>query len=65
MERKTCPLHNIDIIIYDSDFENLFIDDNRLEVAIFIDTQGKKYIKRCVMGRCDEYCPTIKQILEE
>ena len=65
MERIYCPIHFLDIIIYNKNEENLFIDDNKREVAIFYDDEGKKYLKRFIMGKCDINCPTVKQILEE
>lgn len=65
MENYHCDIHNLDIIIYNRDEENLFIDDNKREVAIFYDDEGNKYLKRFIMGQCDENCETIKQLLEE
>jgi len=65
MERIYCELHNLEIVIYNRDEENLFIDDNKREVAIFCNEDGTKYLKRYIVDRCDENCLTIKQILEE
>ena len=38
---------------------------NKLEVAIFYDDMGKKYLKRYVMGQCGESCETIKTLLND
>ena len=65
MEEKYCNIHNLNIVVYNRDEENLFIDDNKREVAIFYYENGKKYLKRFIMGQCDGSCETIKQILEE
>uniref|UniRef100_A0A6M3JBK1 Uncharacterized protein n=1 Tax=viral metagenome TaxID=1070528 RepID=A0A6M3JBK1_9ZZZZ len=60
-----CPIHNKEILIYEKEEEKLFTDDNRQEVAIFIDKNGKRYLKRFIAGSCDEHCKTIIQLLEE
>ena len=65
MERIYCPIHRLDIVVYNRNEENLFVDDNRREVAIFYDDEGKKYLKRFIMDKCDNNCETVKQILEE
>jgi len=64
MEKITCLIHNVDVVIYQKEEEELFIDDNRHEIAIFYDEAGKKYLKRFIMNSCDANCETIKQILE-
>lgn len=66
MERIHCPLHNFDICIYTkAEEENLFVDDNRREVAVFYNDDGKKYLKRFIMNECDYTCETIQQFLKE
>ena len=64
MEKVHCDIHDLDIVIYSKDEEHLFADDNRQEIAVFYDGEGKKYLKRCVMGRCDDQCPIVQTILE-
>lgn len=65
MEKITCLIHNINILIYRLEEENLFTDNDKQEVAIFYDGNGKKYLKRFILNQCDENCETIKQILGE
>ena len=65
MERLFCDTHSIEILIYSKDDEKLFRDDNRQEVAIFFDDNGRKYLKRFLPNQCNENCETIKQILKE
>jgi len=65
MKNYHCDIHNLDIMVYDKNEENLFIDDNRKEIAIFYYEDGTKYLKRFIMGQCDNSCETIKQILME
>lgn len=64
MKKIHCELHNIDIIIYNKEEESLFKDDNRNEVAIFYDNEGKKYLKRVIVNQCDESCETVKELLK-
>ena len=64
MKNYHCDVHNLDIVIYNRDEENLFVDDNRREVAIFYFEDGTKYLKRYILSECDETCETIKQLLE-
>lgn len=65
MKKIICPIHDISIVIYEKVDEYLFIDDDRKEVSIFHDDNGKKYLKRFSMISCNENCETIKNILEE
>ena len=65
MQNYHCDTHNLNIVVYNKEEENLFIDDNKKEVAIFYNEDGTKYLKRFIMNECDYSCPTIKQILEE
>jgi len=65
METYHCDIHNLDIKIYSNDEENLFVDDNSREVAIFYNEEGIKYLKRYIIDGCNESCETIKQLLEE
>lgn len=62
MEKIFCNIHNLNINIYQREEENLFIDDNSQESIIFYN-EGNKYLKRFVIGLCDNNCETIKQIL--
>jgi len=64
MKTIICPFHNRKIVIYDKNEERLFVDNNGLETIIFTDDSGKMYLKRFVVGSCDEDCETVKQILE-
>lgn len=64
MKTIHCELHNIDIVIYHKNQRVFFKDDNRQEVAIFYDTNGKKYLKRSLIGQCDENCPTVQNALK-
>jgi len=66
MTEQNCPEpgHNNNLIrIHDFGEEDLFIDDNRREVAIFTTEEGVKYLKRFIIGECDESCPTIQGLL--
>lgn len=63
MELKHCDLHNLNIKIYTKEEESDFIDDNQGEIAIFTNDEGKKYLKRLIVGQCDEDCETIKELL--
>ena len=63
MEKLHCGLHNLDIVIYDKNEENNFVDDNKKEIVIFFDDEGNKYLKRFVSNKCDLNCPTIKELL--
>jgi hypothetical protein len=58
-----CDLHNTNIVIYPIDEWRYFIDDNRREIAIFVDAQGNKSLKRFVNGECDESCEVVKELL--
>ena len=64
MEKVHCDIHDLDIVIYSKDEEHLFTDDNRGEIAVFCNEEGKRYLKRCVMGRCDDQCSTVQTVLE-
>jgi len=65
MENYHCDIHNLDIVIYKRNEENLFVDDNRREVAIFYNENGSKYLKRYILNECNENCETIKDLLKE
>jgi hypothetical protein len=65
MKQIYCGIHNIDILIYHKKQRILFKDDNRKEVAIFYDDSGKKYLKRCIIGLCDESCLTVQEALKK
>lgn len=64
MEKYFCGIHKLNIIIYSPEEEHQFIDDNKKEVAIFYDNDGTKYLKRFVVGQCDNNCPTIQDLLK-
>lgn len=58
-----CDVHNLNIVVYPEADQSKFIDDDIEEVAIFI-TNGKKELKRYVVGKCDLSCATVKSVLE-
>lgn len=63
MQTIHCEIHNLSIKIYNYGEENLFVDDDKREVAIFTKEDGTKYLKRYVINECDENCSTIKNLL--
>ena len=65
MERIFCTIHKANIIIYDGEEKNSFIDDNKAETIIFIDERGNKELKRYVIGKCDEHCGKMKELLNK
>jgi len=65
MEKVRCKIHDLDIVIYEKDEEYLFVDDNKEEVAIFYDNNGKRYLKRYKLGKCDGFCETTRNLMEQ
>lgn len=65
MQTYFCAEHRRYIVAYERDEEHLFIDDNAEEVAIFHDSNDKPYLKRYILGKCDEHCDTIKTLIGE
>ena len=63
MSKHHCDVHDLDIVIFDEAETETFVDDNRQEVAIFIDEDGNKYLKRYIANKCDFNCPIIKNLL--
>jgi hypothetical protein len=64
MEIYHCEIHNLDIKVYNHSEEDLFVDDNKQESVIFVDERGNKKLKRCVIGKCDENCPKVQELLK-
>ena len=64
MEIYHCEIHNLDIKVYNHSEEDLFIDDNKQEAVIFVGEGGSKKLKRFVIGKCDENCPKIIELLK-
>jgi len=65
MQEYICPIHNIKIEIYKEEEIENFKDNNESKVAIFINNQSQKILKRYIKNKCDENCETIKYFLEE
>lgn len=63
MENYICPIHRLEILVYNKEDEVLFKDDNSPIAVIFTNTDGTKYLKRFFAGLCDENCKTIKAII--
>jgi len=65
MEKVHCKIHDLDIIIYEKDEEYLFVDDNKEEVAIFYNDNNKRYLKRYVLRKCNNFCETVINLIEQ
>ena len=63
MKTVHCDIHNADIIIFDKEETELFIDDNESNVAILTNKDNIKYVKRYLINKCTEDCPTVIKIL--
>lgn len=63
MQKTYCNIHNEIIAIYSNNEEEQFIDNNEKNTVIFTNTKGRKYLKRFILDKCDNNCPTIKDIL--
>jgi len=63
MKNVYCELHNNLIIILEPGEEGVFSDKMEATVVVY-DSKKKPYLKRFVIGSCDDDCPTVKEILE-
>ena len=64
MQTIYCEKHSLNILVYDYNEVDLFMDNNEQKAVIFIDEKGNKQLKRFVVGKCDENCSTIQELLK-
>jgi hypothetical protein len=65
MKNYFCDIHKLNINIFKPEEETQFIDDNKKEVVIFYNIEGKKYLKKFIFGECDSSCSTVQELLKE
>lgn len=63
MKTIKCALHDMLIIVLNPHEEYVFADD-LMATVVFRDAKVGPYLKRYMLGKCDEDCPIVKKIFE-
>jgi len=61
MKNIYCKLHSNPIIILESGEEGIFSSKMEATVVMY-DSRKKPYLKKFVIGKCDDNCPVVKGI---